>query len=379
VSEPIERPRASEPLDLEAEREPLNVQAESEPLNIDELETRARARLEKSVYDYVAGGAEDEVTVASNREAFRKIALRYRVLVDVSAVDLGVDLLGLRLRSPVVLAPTALHRLAHPDGEAAAARASAAAGTLMVLSTISSLTLEEVAAAAPRGHRWFQLYCFERREDTEALVARAHRAGYSALVLTVDLPLLGRRERDLRNGFAVPEESRPAHPPSVPVAAVGRWPLSSIVGRPSLSWKDLAWIRDASPLPLVVKGIVRGDDAARALDSGAAAIWVSNHGGRQLDGAVATATALPEIVGAVRGRAPVIVDGGVRRGTDVLKALALGAAAVAIGRPQIWGLAADGEAGVRRVLEMLESELELAMALCGCRSIGEIDSSLVRA
>ena len=348
-----------------------------DPVNVEEFEAIARGRLDGPVYDYFAGGAEDESTVRGNREAFRRLSLRYRVLVDVTRVETSSQLLGVPLTFPVLLAPTALHRLAHPEAEAATARAAAAEGVLMTLSTVSSMPLEEVASAAPSGARWFQLYCFEDRAETEALVHRAERAGYRAIVLTVDAPILGRRERDLRNPFLVPAGVVPAHSPKVPATAQGQWPLASVIGQPSLSWKDLGWIRSLSPLPLVVKGIVRGDDAARAVEEGAAAVWVSNHGGRQLDTAIATADALEEIVATVGGRVPLIVDGGIRRGTDVLKALALGATAAAIGRPQLWGLAAGGEQGVRRVLEMLQGELALAMALSGCRSVSEIDRSLV--
>ncbi len=346
------------------------------PVNTEEFEALARERLEKSVYDYYAGGAEDEVTVRANREAFRRLCLKYRVLVDVSRVDPATELLGVPLAFPVILAPTALHRMAHPEGEKSTARAAAAAGTLLTLSTVSSTPLEDVAAAAPSGARWFQLYCFEDRGETEALIDRAHRAGYKAIVLTVDAPILGRRERDLRNAFLVPAGVAPAHSPRTLRSAGGQWPLASVIGQPALSWKDLAWIRARSPLPLVLKGIVRADDAARAVDEGVAAVWVSNHGGRQLDTSVPTADALPEVVRAA-GRSPVIVDGGIRRGTDVLKALALGARAAAIGRPQLWGLAADGESGVRRILEMLRDEFVQAMALAGCRRIAEIDRSLV--
>jgi 4-hydroxymandelate oxidase len=348
----------------------------ADPVNVEEFEAAARDCLDPSVYDYYAGGAEDEVTVRTNREAFQNLRLRYRVLVDVSRVDLETRLLATPLALPVILAPTALHRLAHPEGERATARAAASSRTLMTLSTVSSVPLEEVAAAAPAGARWFQLYCYDDREETAALVERAHRAGYRALVLTVDAPILGRRERDVRNRFAVPD-GLAAHPPAKPRAESGQWPLSSLIGQPSLDWNDVAWIRSLSPLPLVVKGIVRGDDALRALDAGAEAIWVSNHGGRQLDTAIPTAEALPEVVAAVAGRAPIVVDGGIRRGTDVLKALALGASAAAIGRPQLWGLAAAGEEGVARILAALSDELALAMALAGCPEISKIDRSLV--
>jgi len=347
----------------------------SEPLNVEDLESLARERLEKPVYDFIAGGAEDEITVAANREAFRRLRLKHRVLVDVSRIDLALELLGLRLSAPLILAPTALHAMAHPEAEKATARAASAAGALLTLSTVSSVSLEDVAAAAPAAPRWFQLYCFEDRQRTERLVARAERAGYQAIVLTVDLPVLGRRERDARNAFTIPRGVRAAHYEEEPGGLGSR--LDAAAGYPSLNWADLTWLRGLSGLPLVLKGIVRGDDAARAVDEGAAAIWVSNHGGRQLDTSVATADALPEVARAVRGRVPIIVDGGIRRGTDVLKALALGASAAAVGRPQFWGLAADGQRGVERVLEMLCGELALAMALAGCRSLAEIDRSLV--
>ena len=348
----------------------------TDPVNVEEFERIARERLDRAVYDYYAGGAEDERTVRENREAFARLRLRYRVLVDVSRVDLATRLLGTPLSFPVILAPTALHRLAHPEGEKATARAAAAAGILLTLSTVSSVPLEDVAAAAPSGARWFQLYCYDDREETAALVDRAHRAGYRAIVLTVDAPILGRRERDVRNGFVVPE-GLAAHPSKKPRAASGQWPLSSLIGQPSLDWAALAWIRSLSPLPLVVKGIVRGDDASRAVAEGAAAVWVSNHGGRQLDTAIPTAEALSDVVSAVAGRVPVIVDGGIRRGTDVVKALALGASAAAIGRPQLWGLAAGGEDGVARVLALLREELALAMALAGCPDLSRVDRSLV--
>jgi isopentenyl diphosphate isomerase/L-lactate dehydrogenase-like FMN-dependent dehydrogenase len=218
------------------------------PVNVEEFEALAREKLEKSVYDYYAGGAEDEITVRANREAFGRLFLKYRVLVDVSRVDLSTELLGVPLAFPVILAPTALHRLAHPEGEKMTARAAAAAGTLMTLSTVSSVPLEEVAAAAPAGARWFQLYCYEDRADTERLVARAHRAGYRAIVLTVDAPILGRRERDVRNRFEVPA-GLTAHPAARPRESDGQWALSSLIGQPALSWKDLVWIRALSPMP----------------------------------------------------------------------------------------------------------------------------------
>lgn len=348
-----------------------------EPLNLDDFEPIARERLRRDIYDYFAGGADDEVTVRENREAFRLLRLRYRVLVDVSERDLSTEVLGVRLDWPVFLAPTALHRMAHPDGEVATARAAASTGTLMTLSSISSTRLEDVAAAAPGAPRWFQLYHFSDRTQSERLIARAHAAGYGAIVLTVDAPLLGRRERDLRNPFVMPEGITGVHFEADPRTVDSDSPLAAFINQPSINWADLAWIRAASPLPLIVKGLVRADDAKRALDEGIDGIWVSNHGGRQLDTSITTADALPEIAEVVAGGVPVIVDGGIRRGTDVLKALALGAAAVAIGRPQLWGLAADGESGVRQVLELLKAELSLAMALAGCPTVGDIDAGLL--
>jgi len=354
-----------------------------EPLNVDEFEALARERLDPTVYDYFAGGAEDEVSLRENRSAFARRLLRPRVLVDVGVLDLSTELLGTSLPFPILLAPTALQGLAHPDGEAATARAASACDALQVLSTASSCSLEEVARAAPEGKRWFQLYCARDRSVSEDLVRRAAEAGYGALVVTVDVPYLGRRERDLRNALAT---ARPlgAGFGNFPEPPAGSDPERGVLRRwagwiqtPSLTWDDLAWLKSLSPLPLVPKGILRADDARRAVDLGADAVWLSNHGGRQLDGAIAAVDALPEVVAAVGEAVPIIVDGGVRRGTDVLKALALGARAAAIGRPQLWGLAIDGEAGVGRVLEALRDELSLAMALAGCRSLGEIGPDLL--
>ena len=269
---------------------------------------------------------------------------------------------------PLLVAPTAIQRLAHPDGETGMARAAAAAGTIMCLSTLATATPAEVAAAAPDAPRWFQLYVFRDRGVTRSFVEEAVDHGYGAIVLTVDAPWLGRRERDLRTGFRIPEEI------VVPsMAAMGEWegatPLE-LLGAidPSLTWDDLAELRALAPLPLVLKGIQTAEDALLAVEHGADALVVSNHGGRQLDGVAPTATLLPEIVEAVDGRIEVYVDGGIRRGSDVVKALAFGARAVLAGRAPLWGLASDGEAGARRVLELLEEEIELALALCGCAS-----------
>jgi 4-hydroxymandelate oxidase len=351
------------------------------PINVEEFEAVARERLTQMAYDYYAGGAEDEITLRDNRDAFRRRFLKYRVLVDVSERDLSTTVLGQRLPFPVILAPTSMHMLAHPQGEVATARGASELDALMTLSSISTVRMEDVAASAPGAPRWFQLYCYSERSVTEMLVKRAYEAGYTALVVTVDVPLLGRRERDFRNMFTLPDGVKFANfefeaaGPGGEGSALSSW--VSTLQTPSLNWDDLAWLRSLAPMPMILKGIVRADDARRALDLGVEGVWVSNHGGRQLDGSVASLDALADVVAAVRGQAAVILDGGVRRGTDVLKAIALGADAVAIGRPQLWGLAADGSSGVRRVLEMLRDELSLAMALAGCRSISEITPDLL--
>jgi 4-hydroxymandelate oxidase len=351
------------------------------PWNVQDFEALARERLTQMAYDYYAGGAEDEITLRENREAFRRRFLKYRVLVDVSERDTTTTLLDQELPFPVILAPTSMHKLAHPDGELATAAGAAATGALMTLSSISTVRMEDVSESQPGAPRWFQLYCYSDRAVTEMLVKRAHAAGYTAIVVTVDVPLLGRRERDFRNVFALPEGVSfanfefPKTDATSEGSALTTW--VSALQTPTLNWKDLEWLRSLSPLPMLLKGIVRADDAARAVEMGVDGIWVSNHGGRQLDGSIASLDALPDIVAAVGGRTSIVVDGGVRRGTDVLKALALGADAVAIGRPQLWGLAAGGADGVRRVLEMLRDELSLAMALAGARSVAEITPDLL--
>ena len=281
---------------------------------------------------------------------------------------------------PVLVAPTALHALADPEGEVATARAAAAAGSLLILSTLSSRTLEDVAEASGDGRRWFQLYVQKDRDLTAELVKRADAAGYSAIVLTADLPVVGARDRDIRNDFQLPGDvlyvnMRVQRPPG------GRGSgLASFIGfqgDPSLGWNDVPWLRSLTDLPFVLKGVVRADDALRAVEAGFESVVVSNHGGRQLDGTVASMDALPEVVEAVAGRAEVLVDGGVRRGSDVLKALALGARAVLLGRPVLWGLAVDGEEGVRRVLSLLAAELDIAMAIAGCATVGDATPDLV--
>jgi 4-hydroxymandelate oxidase len=351
-------------------------------LNLAEIESAARERLTALAYEYYVGGANDEVTVRENRAAFERLALRYRVLVDVSRRSTSTTVLGTPVDFPVLVAPTAFQRLACDDGELATARAAAASGTVMILSTASTCSIEDVGAVG--GQLWFQLYVYADRGLTKALVERAEAAGMKAIVLTVDAPILGRRERDLRNRFHLPDGIRLANVPSsgsVPMpTGHGESGLANHFASgidASLTWKDVDWLRSMTRLPVVIKGIVRGDDAALAVEHGAAGIIVSNHGGRQLDTSIASIRALPEVADAVGGRAEVLLDGGVRRGTDVIKAIALGARAVLVGRPVVWGLAAAGESGARRVLELLRAEVDQAMALCGCPTVGDISRDLV--
>jgi 4-hydroxymandelate oxidase len=305
------------------------------------------------------------------------------VLVDVSRRELGTTLLGTPVAAPLAVAPMAFQRLAHPEGEAGTARAAAAAGVPMIVSTFATLSLEEVRAAAG-GPLWFQLYVHQDRGITAELVRRAAAAGYGALVLTVDVPEIGRRERDERNGFRLSADLRVANFTPERGAAITAHGDGSGLARfihgmrdASLSWKDLDWLAGLSPMPLVLKGVLRADDATRAVEHGAAGVVVSNHGGRQLDGAIASLGALPEIAAAVGDRTVVMLDGGVRRGTDILKALALGARAVLVGRPVLWGLAADGAAGARRVLALLIEELDRAMALAGAPTLAAISRELL--
>jgi 4-hydroxymandelate oxidase len=338
-------------------------------ISVADYEPLARSLIEPGAWDYYAGGAGDEVSLADAHAAWDRIRLRPRMLVDVATRDVSTVAFDHHLSHPIVVAPTASHVLAHPDAERATARGAAATGALMTLSTLASVSLEDVAGAAPDATRWFQLYAPADRGLGEALIDRAVAAGYGAIAVTVDLPLPGNRERDLRNQFRV---GMGAHlPEDQPTDERG------LVELPTFGWDDLAWLRSVCPVPLLAKGILRADDAVRAVDAGCDGIWVSNHGARQLDTALAAVEALPEIKAAVGDRALLVVDGGVRRGIDVLKGLALGADLVAVGRPVIWGLAVGGSDGVQHVLEILRDELSLAMALTGCRSIGEITPDLV--
>lgn len=355
------------------------------PINLHDYEQLAREKLPQMVFDYYFGGSEDEVTMRENRLSWQRLRLRPRVLVDVGTRDVSTTVLGQATSLPVLMAPCAFNALAHPDGELAVARAATAAGVIQVVSTAGTFSLEEVAAAAPGGTRWFQLYCYRDRDVTKGLVERAVAAQYHALCLTVDAPLVGRRERDIRNRFGLPAGMTWKNLERVGLDRMEAGAEGSALERyiseiwdPSLTWEAIEWLRSLSPLPLVIKGILTGEDARRAVDHGAAAIIVSNHGGRQLDGTLATCEALPEVVDSVSGQAEVLVDGGIRRGSDILKALSLGARAVLIGRPYLWALAASGQAGVEHVLDLLRDELDLDMALAGCPTIASIDRSLVR-
>lgn len=345
----------------------------SDLLSVYDYERRAEELLEPGAFGYFAGGADDERALRGNVAAYERWNLRPRVLVDVGETTAAATVLGMPLSMPLVVAPTAFQRMAHPDGEPGMARAAAAAGTAMCLSTLATSTPAEVAAAAPGAALWLQVYVFRDRGITRSLVDQAGESGYRALVVTVDAPFLGRRERDFRTGFTIPAEMTV---PAVAAAAGG-----AVAGTPrdmlgwidpTLSWRDLEAIAGWSSLPLLVKGIQTAEDAALACEHGAAGVVVSNHGGRQLDGVAATIDVLAEVVEAVDGRVEVLVDGGIRRGADVVKALALGARAVLAGRAPLWGLAVDGEAGARHVLELLRDEITLALALCGCASPAEV-------
>ncbi|TYK49116.1 alpha-hydroxy acid oxidase [Actinomadura decatromicini] len=342
------------------------------PSSVREFEAAARARLDPAHYDYFAGGAGEEVTLRANEAAFGRLALLPRVLGGAAKPELGVTLLGDRAAAPVLVAPTAFHRLAHPEGEKATARAAAAAETIMIVSMASTVAVGDVAAAAPGARLWFQLYVQPDPAFTELLVRRAEEAGCGALVVTADSPVRGRRDRDERHGFHdLPtglccENMRDE---------TGR--VRPIEFSPAISWEHVDRLRDMTSLPIVLKGVLHPADARRALGHGVSALIVSNHGGRQLDTVPAAVEALPGVVEAVAGTVPVLLDGGVRRGTDVLKAMALGASAVGVGRPVVWGLAADGERGVRRVLDLLRAEVEDALTLCGARSVHDLGADLV--
>jgi isopentenyl diphosphate isomerase/L-lactate dehydrogenase-like FMN-dependent dehydrogenase len=357
----------------------------AQAVSVEQLERAAQQVMSPEAYGYVAGGAGSEDTMRANLEAFRRWRIVPRMLRDVSHRRLEVEVLGQRLPCPVLLAPVGVQSIIHPQGELPVARAARALGVPMVLSTVSSNRLEDVAAALGPTPRWFQLYWPKDPELAASFVQRAERAGYGAIVVTLDTNLLGWRERDLQNGylpFLAGEgianyvsdpvfRSRLKSPPEADPAAVGE-AFERIVSNAALTWKDLAWLRRTTRLPIVLKGILDPEDARRALAEGVAGIGVSNHGGRQVDGAVAALDALPRVVEAVRDRAVVVFDSGIRRGADVVKALALGARCVLLGRPYAYGLAVGGEAGVRDVLSNLLADLDLTLALAGCASVAEL-------
>jgi isopentenyl diphosphate isomerase/L-lactate dehydrogenase-like FMN-dependent dehydrogenase len=333
----------------------------TEPINIWDYERLAEEKLDANAHAYFAGGSGDEVTLRDNVAAFERRKLRPRVLVDVGTISTATTVLGTEIALPVLIAPLAMQRMAHPDGEIASAGAAAAAGTIMCLSSAATCRPAELT----EGHRWFQVYVWRDRTMTEAAIDEAVDHGYSALVLTVDVPYIGRRERDLRVAFTVPED----------LTVQG-----DLFGQnfdATLTWRDLEWLSGYG-LPVVVKGLLTAEDANIACEHGAAAVVVSNHGGRQLDGVSATLDVLEEVVEAVDGRVEVLLDGGVRRGADVLKALALGARAVLIGRAMLWGLAVGGEEGVTHVLELFRSELELGLSLLGCPSAADVSRAHVQ-
>ncbi len=343
------------------------------PLNVWDYERLAEERLDEGAFGYFAGGAGDERAVRGNLDAFDGWRLRPRVLVDVEAVTTKTTVLGAEISMPILTAPVAFQRMAHPDGEVAVARAAAAVGTIMCLSSLATSSPADVAAVG-QGRRWFQLYWHPDRGITREMLERARDAGFSAVVLTVDVPVLGPRERDLRTGFTIhPDYRMEVYASALGDLGVVTPRVISTLVDPSLSWRDLEWLHEqAAGLPVIVKGILSAEDALLAAEHGCAAVVVSNHGGRQLDRAVASLDALPEVADAVGDRVEVLMDGGIRRGTDVAIALALGARAVLVGRPTVWGLAVDGAAGVQHVLELLRDELLLALALLGCPSPGAV-------
>uniref|UniRef100_A0A096M5S2 (S)-2-hydroxy-acid oxidase n=1 Tax=Poecilia formosa TaxID=48698 RepID=A0A096M5S2_POEFO len=358
---------------------------------VSDYEEEARRILPKAVYDYYRSGADDQNTLADNVAAFNRWYLIPRVLRDVSVVDMSTSVLGHRLSMPLCVGSTAMQRMAHPAGETATARACKAVGTGMMLSSWATSSIEEVMSAMTSspgsgGVLWMQLYIYKDRELTLSLVRRAEKAGYKALFVTVDTPYLGKRLDDVRNRFKMPPHLRMSNFSSASLSfseddygndsGLAVYVANAI--EPALSWDDITWLKKHTRLPVIVKGVLNGQDAVQAVNYGVSGILVSNHGARQLDGVPGLLDVLEEVVKAVQGRCEVFMDGGVRRGTDVLKALALGAKAVFIGRPVLWGLACQGEEGVTELLELLKEELRLALALSGCRSISEVSRSLVR-
>lgn len=354
-----------------------------ELVSVFDYEAAARMNLTQTASDYYASGANDEITLHDNHAAYERIRLRPRVLRDISKRDLTATVLGETISMPIMVAPTAFHCMAFSEGEVATARAAGKAKTIMILSTLATCSIEEVMAEAT-GPVWFQLYYYKDRNATLSLIQRAESAGCTALALTVDAQIWGRRERDVKNRFRLPEglsikNLRPAGKGDFPkeetdsgLASYVSWQFD-----PAMSWGDVDWLCSKTKLPVLLKGVLHPEDARLAVDHGAAGVIVSNHGGRQLDTVPATIDALPDIVEAVDGRIEVLIDGGIRRGTDVVKAIALGAKAVGVGRPIIWGLAVNGEEGASHVLQILRKDFELSMRLCGCKAVHEINKDIL--
>lgn len=351
--------------------------------NLFEYEKHACEKLHKTAFDYYSSGAHDEITLRDNREAYNRIKINYKVLVDVSKRDSSTEVLGQKISFPLIIAPTAFHKMAHEEGECAVAKAAVKADTIMCLSTLSNTKVEDVSKDC-NSNFWFQLYVFRDKSVTEKLVRRVEKAGAKAIVVTVDAPLLGTREKDVKNKFQLPQglsvinlmpDNKEALPDNKPDSGLSLY-FNDMLDQ-SLNWKDIEWLASITKLPIILKGIVRPDDALRAIDYGAKGIVVSNHGGRQLDTSPATIEVLPSIAEAIDNRIEVLVDGGVRRGTDIIKAVALGAKAVLVGRPVLWGLACNGSEGVSSVLELLRKEFDLAMALSGCPTVKDIQRDLV--
>ncbi|XP_038614445.1 hydroxyacid oxidase 2 isoform X2 [Tachyglossus aculeatus] len=344
---------------------------------LDDFRAYAKRHLPKGTWDYFEGGADECATRDDNILAFKRIRLRPRVLKNVSTVDTRTTIQGTEISCPVSIAPTGFHCLAWPDGETSMARGAEAQGVCYVTSMYSTSSLTDIVAAAPSGLRWFQLYMHKDRQLVTELVREVEALGFRVLVLTVDTPVGGKRRADLRNSFGLPAHlSLQIIPEARQVGAGHQLPIADI--DPSVCWEDVSWLRSLTRLPIVLKGILTREDAEQAVGRGVQGILVSNHGGRQLDGVLATVDAVTEVVSAVRGRAEVYLDGGVRTGSDVLKALALGARCVFVGRPALWGLAYKGEQGVEQVLRILKEEFRLAMALSGCRNVLEISRDLVQ-
>ena len=343
-------------------------------INLFEFEAAAKERLLKEDYDYIAGGATDEISVDRNHRAFESWALRPRVLRDVHSLDLSTTVLGIKIDLPVLIAPCAGHKKAHADGEIATGRAAAARGTIYAVSANASVPFEELAKAA-RGHLWLQMYLFRDREMTKEWLWRAKAAGYEAVCVTVDSQFRSKRERNIRNNYR--NDRGVNFPPVDPQTAAKRSGRPGEGADPASTWKDLEWIKGETDLPIIAKGVMTGEDVEQCAKAGADAVVVSNHGGRHVDNTLATIEVLPEAVAAADGKLQVLLDGGIRRGADVVKAVALGAKAVFIGRPLFWGLAVDGERGVIRVLDILREEIEITMAKCGRTDIASIDSTVV--